>query len=210
MITCSMVMYAQRVPGYQGKRTYLEYNFLSSPVILGVTKRGNKLGIGDKRSLAAWSFRNKVNMNYVTKRNSEIGGSFSFGRTGVLDTNESLGELRFTSVGLHQNRYFVKSTGALAPLGRYFRMEAQYVQSAAFFLNEPRIDFHFAYAGAGLGTRMVFRNFVTVNLSFQSGFIIPLKFSNSDAHFEHRNTVRKRLQSFYLYETNIGIGLLLF
>jgi len=201
---------AQNVPGYQGKRTYMEYNSFAAPTLIGVNRRGNKFGIGDKRSLAAFSLRHKINMNYVTKRNSEVGGSLSLGRTGVLDANNWLGEIRFTGLGFNYNRYFVETTGALAPLGRYTRFEIQYLQAASLFINQQRLDYHFGYLGVGLGNRLVLNDFFTLNLSFQSGLVLPLKINNSPKHDEFRNTVRKRMQFHYLYEMNIGIGVLVF
>jgi hypothetical protein len=210
ILVFSIKMNAQSVPGYQGKRTYLEYNSFLTPTLLGINVHGKKFGVGDKRSLLAFSVRHKINMNYVTKRNAEVGGSLSFGKTGVLDDNDWLGEIRFSSLGFNYNRYFIETTGALAPLGRYARVEVQYLQAASLFINEQRLDYHFAYIGGGIGNRMVISDFFTINLSFQSGLVLPLKINNSPSHDEFRNTVRKRMQFHYLYETNIGIGVLIF
>ncbi|MGB0862057.1 MAG: hypothetical protein ACPG19_07160 [Saprospiraceae bacterium] len=199
---------AQIVPGYQGKRTYIEYNLHFVPTLLGVNTKGSKFGVGERKSLSTWSFRHKINMNYVTKRNAEMGGSISLGNTGVLDKNSSFGTIRFTTIGFNYNRYFVRSTGALAPLGRYFKLETQYIQTANYFINHPRIDHHFAYLGAGIGSRKVFKDFFTLNLSFQSGLILPL--GTSEQANTYKNDVRLRLQYHYLYEVNIGVGFLLF
>jgi hypothetical protein len=199
---------AQIVPGYQGKRTYIEYNLHFVPTLLGVSSKGNKFGIGERKSLSTWSFRHNINMNYVTKRNAEIGGSISLGNTGVLDENSSFGTIRFTTIGFNYNRYFVKSTGALAPLGRYFKLETQYIQTANYFINYPRIDHHFAYFGAGIGSRKIFKDFFVLNLSFQSGLVLPIGVAQENNMY--KNDVRLRLQYHYLYEANIGIGFLLF
>ena len=211
VLLCVQISKAQVVPGYQGKRTYLEYNFFAAPTILGITEQGTKFGFGAERSLSAWSMRHKFNMNYVTKRNSEVGGSISTVTTGILDSASRLGGLRFTSIGFNLNRYMVKSTGALAPLGRYFRFETQYVQAASYMVNQSRSDFHFGYIGAGIGTRTVLRDFLTVNFSFQTGFILPIGASTNSADENFRmNEVRARMQSYYLYEANVGLGILLF
>lgn len=212
-LVCSAAANAQSVPGYLGKRTYFEYNLYSAPTILGINQDGEQFGFDKDKTMGAWSFRHHFSLNYVTKRNAEIGGSISTAQTGIvsdLEENTGVGEFRFTSIGIHRNRYFVKSTGALAPLGRYFKMDLQYLQTATFFDGQPRLDHHLTYFGAGLGTRMIFKNRITVNASFQSGLLIALPFNRTEEHQTYRPIVRKRLQQFHLYEANLGIGILLF
>ena len=215
LLICCLVIqfgYAQNIPGYQGKRTYLEYNLHSSPTFNHVNANGEQFGFSSKsnRSILAWNVRHKFNLNYVTKRNSEIGGSISFGKTGILDENDWLGSVRFTSLGFNYNRYLVKTTGALAPLGRYIGFETQYIQIAASPVNVPRVDYHAFYLGAGIGTRRVFKDFIILNLSMQTGFAIPLNFNKSDSHLLYQEQVTGRVFNHFIYEMNVGLGILLF
>lgn len=208
----TQLVYAQNIPGYQGKRTYIEYNIYSSPTFSNVNSNGEQFGFSaeSNRSVFAWNIRNKFNLNYVTKRNSEIGGSFNFGKTGILDKNNWLGGLRFSSLGFNYNRYLVKSTGALAPLGRYIRFETQYIQIAASPVNVPRIDYHALYFGGGIGTRRVFNDFILLNLSMQTGFTIPIGVNDSESHQLYRQQVSRRMFNHFIYEMNVGVGMLLF
>jgi hypothetical protein len=203
---------AQNIPGYQGKRTYIEYNAYSSPTFSNVNANGDQFGFSSmsNRSVFAWNLRHKLNLNYVTKRNSEIGGSISFGKTGILDQNNWLGGIRFTSLGFNYNRYLVKSTGALAPLGRYVIFETQYIQIAASPVNTPRVDYHAFYLGGGIGTRRVFNDFLILNLSMQTGFSIPLNFNKSENHLLYQKQVSRRMFNHFIYEMNAGVGILLF
>jgi hypothetical protein len=215
LVCCLFVaktVYSQNIPGYQGKRTYLEYNLYSSPILINVDIKGEQFGISSEAntSFGAWNLRHKIDLNYVTKRNSEIGGSVNFGKTGILDENNWLGSIRFTSLGFSYNRYLVKSTGALAPLGRYVRFETQYIQLAASPVNVPRLDYHFVYFGAGIGTRRVYKDFILLNLSMQSGFTIPLTVNQSLRHQEYQPSISSRMFYHFLYEMNIGVGVLLF
>ena len=214
LVCCLVVQfsYAQNIPGYQGKRTYLEYNIYSSPTFRNVNANGEKFGFSSRsnRSIFAWNVRHKFNLNYVTKRNSEIGGSISFGKTGILDDNDWLGRVQFTSLGFNYNRYLVKSTGALAPLGRYIRFESQYIQIAASPVNVPRVDYHAFYLGGGIGTRRVFNDFILLNLSMQTGFTIPLNFNKSESHLLYQGKISRRMFNHFIYEMNVGVGILLF
>ncbi len=214
LICCLVVQlgYAQSIPGYQGKRTYLEYNVHSSPTVSNVNANGEQFGFSSSsnRSIFAWNVRHKFNLNYVTKRNSEIGGSINFGKTGILDENDWLGGVRFTSLGFNYNRYLVKSTGALAPLGRYIRFETQYIQIAASPVNVPRVDYHAFYLGSGIGTRRVFKDIILLNLSMQTGFAIPLNVNKSESHRLFQQEISTRMFNHFIYEMNIGVGILLF
>ena len=188
---------AQNVPGYLGKKAFLDYNFISPyPLYAG---KGYTNVIHNLRFSYIISRRRQLGMSFETC--SLAGRSFN----AVGNNSRVFSEISGKAIGVHYDWYDKKS---IAPIGRYFRLEAKYIfgnysdtVDDVFFGNNMEGDFALPYIGFGYGLRRVFGDFIVFNIGGSLGFSGGAGSSN-----EYRGVIG------YVYGIgmHIGVGILLF
>lgn len=195
----SFVAQSQKnVPGYLGKRAFVDYNF-NAPFLIY---------LGPK-----WTnFTHNVNFNYVIRRRAQIGLTVDFFNLHALPGNgiESIdGEKVYSSVsgggiGINFDWYNKKS---IAPVGNYFRLSAKkmFGQFEDYDFRDDLIDgdydeFAFEF---GYGIRRVFFDQMVFNVGGSFGLVTG---GGGAAERGYGYAVA----SSYIWRLHVGVGILFF
>lgn len=207
---CIQLNLSAQVPGYQGKRGFLEYDFAYFPTANEPNVKGNSLGNYDG-GLPAMNIRHEFTFNYVISRKRSVGLTFDFLRTGLdlpYDPDNPTLEfsiLNASAIGIITDGTVLRM-GGLAPYGVYNRFSFKRVNGT---INEPSITdnkFSFWCLGYGLGFRKVFYNRLTFNVRGSLQWL----FGGSSIFNNMEVAVKERLLGHYTFESSFGIGILLF
>jgi len=186
---------SQNVPGYLGKRAFLDYNF-TSPFLTFLPP-------------SYTNFIHNFQFNYVIRRRSQIGLNYDF--FSLKETNDDDfsfdGKLKGSSIGINFDWY---NRRAIAPIGRYFRLEAKYLfgnythtfWNGTNFETEER-KYTVPTFAFGLGTRRVFFDRMVYNVGGSVGYAIL----NAD---EKSSNALDLMRFTYFWRMHMGIGILLF
>lgn len=212
LFACCPSIFGQ-TPGFKGKKHFLEYDLYYMLAIGGPTANGRMYEHGD----IAISTRHNFKYNYVVSRHGLIGVSLDLLKTGLEVSWEDaegnfhteFNQLRSNAIGIHYNSYFMKR-GSLSPIGLYHHFEGKYITSTGVngVLENKKV--HSLYTGYGLGFRKIFSNKFFINFSGQLGWTWGNRGYSEDLEKNLRNQVKERIYSHYIFENNIGIGILLF
>ncbi len=191
----------KNVPGYLGKRAFVDYNF-NSPFIIY---------LGPK-----WTnFMHNVNFNYVIRRRAQIGLTVDFFNLHALPGNgiERIdGEEVYSSVsgggiGINFDWYNKKS---IAPVGNYFRLSAKkmfgqfedydFGNGISFIIDGDYDEYAFEF---GYGIRRIFFDQMVFNVGGSFGFVTG---GGGAAERGYGYAVAGS----YLWRLHVGVGVLLF
>lgn len=186
---------SQNVPGYLGKKAFLDYNFTSPLFTVLPPSYSN--------------FIHSFNLNYVIRRRTQLGVSYDF--FSLKETNDDEykfdGTLKGNSFGINIDWYNKRS---IAPLGRYFRLEGKYLfgdyesvfWNGAQFVKEDK-TYAIPVIAMGLGTRRIFFDRIVYNVGGSIGY----PFANEE---EKKSNALQLLRYTYFWRMHMGIGILLF
>lgn len=185
---------AQVVPGYMGKRAFLEYKLNSS--IVEIAPPG-------------FVFSHNVSFNYVLKRRMQLGLTYdylSFKEPKNSDYQFS-GKVRGDAIGVIAEFYLKNS---LAPVGRYLSLEFKYVTGEYVgFIEQGNnyipalLDYDIRVLSVGLGTRRVFYDRMVFNVGGSAGLGLL-----SEEEYSDDGVRLVRISN--LWRMHIGVGVLLF
>ena len=205
-----------QAPGYLGKRNFIEYDLYYMLAVGGPTANNkmyayNNLGI---------STRHNFRFNHVFSRSGVIGIGYDYFKTGIgIDYTDSEGnlqsefsKLKVTAICLHYDKYFMKR-GSLAPFGIYHHFEGKYISGRAMEAPFNEVVQKTFYTGYGIGLKKIFKEKFFVNFSGQVGWVWgdrSIDTLNDSFEKNLQNRINERIYSHYVFENNIGIGILLF
>lgn len=173
--------FSQNVPGYQGKKLFLEYNFNLN--ILRMISNGTVEPIHD------------FQLSYVVARRGQIGLTFDlYQAKNEFEDDQFSGK----AIGVNYTWYTKKS---LAPVGTFWRVEYKRMMNE----NNPGVKFNAPYFGLGFGTKRVFFDRLLLNVGLDFGMVWSIQNIDETLTDEYET-----LQSLYLLRTHIGLGVLLF
>ncbi len=189
------IVQSQNVPGYLGKKGFLDYNFTAPFFTLLPPSYSN--------------FIHSFNFNYVVRRRAHVGLSydfFSLKKTNDDEFNFS-GTLKGNSFGINFDWY---SKRAIAPIGRYFRFEGKYLfgnynrvtWNGTQFITEEK-EYTMPVIAFGLGTRRIFFDRLVYNVGGSIGYA----FASSE---EKDSNALSLLRNTYFWRMHMGVGFLLF
>ncbi len=213
---CFFTFANAQAPGYMGKRNFIEYDLyymiaVGGPTINNKMYAYNNLGI---------STRHNFRFNHVINRSGVIGIGYDYFKTGIgIDYKDAednfqsaFSKLKVTAICLHYDKYFMKQ-GSLAPVGLYHHFEGKYITGSV--VDEPfnEVVQKTFYTGYGIGLKKIFKENFFVNFSGQIGWTWGdrnLDTLQDDFEKNVKTRINKRIYSHYIFENNIGIGILLF
>lgn len=196
----SFAAQSQNVPGYLGKRAFVDYNFNAPyPIYLG----------------PKWSnFMHNFNFNYVIRRRAQIGLTADFFKLYALPGNginfinseEVYSSVSGAAIGINFDWYSKKS---IAPVGNYFRLSAKkmlgkyedYRIGTSIIIEGDYDEFVFTF---GYGIRRIFFDKMVFNVGGSFGFI-----TNGSTGVVERGYAYA-VSSAYIWRLHVGVGLLLF
>jgi len=180
-------IYAQN-PGFQGKRTLLEYQFNYMLAFNHPNAKNRSIGNGFGMNTS-----HRASLSYTFSRQYMAGFHFDYFITGIeLPNNEHelvFQQLKVNTFGLHINRYVLKK-GALAPFGFYWKTGV-----------------HTFGNSIGLGMRRIFFERLVLNFSGQLAWVWGYHFRDRQA-YDTSNRIKGRLLHHYFFENSIGVGFL--
>jgi len=105
------------VPGYLGKRAFIEYNYNAPLVYVFPYQRGSHL--------------HSINFQYILKRRFQVGLNFDLYSLDIQDDenfgfSDDIVEIEGNAIGINFDWY---RRGLLAPVGFYWRLEGKYLLS---------------------------------------------------------------------------------
>ena len=193
----------KNVPGYLGKKAFVDYNF-NAPFLLYLGPKWN-------------NFMHNVNFNYVIRRRAQIGLTVDFFNlhaipsTGIESIN---GEKIYSSVsgggvGVNFDWYSKKS---IAPVGNYFRLSVKklfgqfedydYGNGTSFIVDGDYDEFALEF---GYGIRRIFFDQMVFNVGGTFGFIPGGRSDGTD-----ERGYAYAVASSYIWRLHVGVGVLLF
>ncbi|MEM6966339.1 MAG: hypothetical protein AAF573_16365 [Bacteroidota bacterium] len=184
---------AQSVPGYLGKKTYVDYNLTIPHWLYFVPNPSNLIH----------NFR----LHTILRRRASVALSFDFfsleGEPEEGTFSDALfSEVKGTALGLSFEWY---SKNSIAPLGRYFRIDAKFFRTDYVdkFSGGVEMEGSFTtpYLGFGFGIRRVFFD----RMVFNAGGSIGVTLKDFADNAGHKNI----LLSNNLYQGHLGVGILL-
>ncbi len=216
MFLFSFCLANAQAPGYLGKKTFIEYDLFYMLAVGGPTTN-NKMYAYDNLGI---SYRHNFTLNHVVSRSGVIGLGFDFFNTGIgVDYRDSednfqskFSKLKVTAICLHYDKYFMKR-GSLAPFGFYHHFEGKYITGSAQEDAFKDVVHKTFYTGYGIGIKKIFKEKFFVNFSGQVGWTWgdrSLDTFNDSFEKNVQTRINKRIYSHYIFENNIGIGILLF
>lgn len=205
-----------QAPGYLGKKTFLQYDLYYMLAVGGPTA-GNRMYAYDKIGI---STRHNLKLNQVVSRSGVAGIGFDYFKTGInidyLDNEDNIlsefSKMRVTAFSVHYNKYFMKK-GSLAPIGIYHHFEGKYISAKALSPTFSNITHSTFYTGYGLGLKKIFKEKFFINFSGQVGWTWGDRSINTlgnDFETNIKTRINQRIYSHYIFENNIGVGILLF
>jgi len=191
------------VPGYLGKRAFIEYNYNAPLSYLFTLQRGNHL--------------HSLHFQYILKRRLQVGLSFDLYNLEVEDGNTF--DISQDFVGLNGNAIGVNfdwyRKGLLAPVGFYWRLEGKYLFGSFEEIDFsstccPLLDLSEVIEGdyshynisIGYGIRRIFKDIVVFNVGGSLGF--------SSSGGLNSNGHEAALSGAYNFRVHAGLGVLLF
>ncbi len=197
----SFTAQSQNVPGYLGKRAFVDYNFnLPYPIYLG----------------PKWTnFIHNINFNYVIRRRAQIGLTVDFfnliaepeGGSYSINEENLYSSVKGGAVGINFDWYNKKS---IAPVGNYFRLTAKKFfgkyedfddfSGTVYSYDGDYDDFAFAF---GYGIRRIFFDQMVFNVGGSFEFV----FGGLSADERGYNFA---VGSSYYWKFHVGVGVLLF
>ena len=193
----------KNVPGYLGKRAFVDYNFtLPYPIYLG----------------PKWTnFIHNINFNYVIRRRAQIGLTADFfnlhadPQIGSFSVNgeEVYSSVKGGGIGINFDWYSKKS---IAPVGNYFRLSAKKLfgkyedygrsNGLIYIFDGNYNEFAFEF---GYGIRRIFFDQMVFNVGGSFG-LVPGGGSDGTVEKGYAFAVAS---SFY-WKFHVGVGVLLF
>lgn len=203
----SVVQLSAQVPGYLGKRGFVEYDIAFVFDSWGPTINGKDYSMFPE--LLSLNFKHKLTLNYVISRKRSIGVTIENFKAGYksISIDDDYINLKGSSVGVEINNYYL-SRGGLAPYGAFFLTSIKYITTK---LDHPSLeDYNISnwYLGYGLGVRKVIFNRFVLNAKGKLGFLFGKQ--------EYTDTSRitdgmyERIRRHFIFENSLGIGILLF
>jgi hypothetical protein len=197
----SFAAQSQNVPGYLGKRAFVDYNFnLPYPIYLG----------------PKWTnFTHNLNFNYVIRRRAQVGLTVDFfklhanpeGGNYKVNGQQLYSSVKGGAIGINFDWYTKKS---IAPVGNYFRLSAKklfgnYEDYAgfgvpAYLFDDNYNEFVFA---CGYGIRRIFFDQIVFNVGGSFGLV------TGGATADERG-YSYAVASSYIWRFHVGVGVLLF
>lgn len=188
---------AQSVPGYLGKKTFVDYNLTIPHLIYLIPNPSNLMH----------NFR----IHRVFRRRAAVALSvdlFSMegkGSEGIGFNEADYSEINGTAIGVSFEWY---NKTSIAPLGRYFRIDAKffrtsYVDTFSGFNGNQEVegDYTSPYLGFGFGMRRVFFD----KMVFNVGGTIGLTLNSFDDESGHGYVLGVN----NYFQSHIGVGVLL-
>ena len=173
---------SQNAPGFQGKKSYLTYNF-NFKFLRFFTDAKNE-------------FIHDVQLAYVVSRRGQVGLTVDF----YAPTDFDYESEQFTGNGIGLS-YILYSKQALAPVGKFARYELKYLMNQ--YADGEK--FNAPLLSIGFGTRRVFFGRMVFNIGVDFGILL----SNWEDAFNFSTNYGK-LQEMYMIRTHVGLGILLF
>lgn len=199
----SFLAQSQNVPGYLGKKAFVDYNFNTPyPIYLG----------------PKWSnFMHNFNFNYVIRRRAQIGLTTDFfkllGTTqsgfDYIDDEKIYSSVSGGGIGINFDWYSKKS---IAPIGNYFRLSAkklfgkyqdyEFGNGTSFIVEGDYDEYAFAF---GYGIRRIFFEQMVFNVGGSFAFVT----GGGSTTVDERG-YNYAVASAYIWRFHVGFGLLLF
>ncbi len=161
-------------PGFQGKRTLVEYNFNYMFAFNHPDAKNRSMGNG-----FGMNINHRASLSYTLSRQYMAGFHFDYFTTGIEipdDENKlTFQQLKVNAIGLHFNRYVLKK-GALAPFGFYWKAGTSFIIAETInVLDKTKV--HTLSNSIGLGIRRVFFERLVLNISGQLAWVWGYQFS---------------------------------
>ncbi len=191
-------------PGFQGKRTLLEYKFNYMLAFDHPNAQNRSIGNGFGLNTS-----HRASLSYTFSRQYMAGVHFDYFITGIElpdDENElTFQQLKVNTIGVHLNRYILKK-GALAPFGFYWKTGANFIMAET--INIPKkTKVHTLSNSIGIGIRRVFFERLVLNFSGQLAWVWGYHFGDHQT-YNASNRIRGRLLNHYIFENSVGVGFL--
>jgi len=195
VLSLAVIVKGQNIPGYLGKKGFLDYNF-TSPIFSFLPPNYT-------------NFIHSFNFSYVIRRRAQLGLSYDF--FSLKKTNQEKyqfeGKLKGNSIGINFDWY---NKRAIAPIGRYFRLEGKYLFGSydrifwdgAQFKTEEK-EYAIPVLAFGLGTRRIFFDRMVYNVGGSIGYA----FANEE---ERDSNAIELMRNTYFWRMHMGVGILLF
>jgi hypothetical protein len=224
-----------QVPGYQGKKLFLEYDNYFCPAFYSPNVNGHT-------GIMSFNDRHGMSLDYIISKHYSLGISIQYLKTkykypdwyaeNINISTTALGNLTAYAYGLHYRQFYT----FLAPVGSYYRVEIQYLtyrtsydsaevwkyQKNRNYRQIPELDDTKDYHGVAVclsyGYQRIFYNRIILDSGFQIAInTLQIGMYETDLDefgFNRDNYLelsgKSRLAHHYFFNIYAGIGILLF